>query len=70
MARQLRYVPEGGALVHVTTRTVQGRYLLRPSPALNEILVGVLARAQKLYPAGVCAAVAASNHYLCGAAHK
>ncbi|HEX7184587.1 MAG TPA: transposase [Thermoanaerobaculia bacterium] len=63
MARQLRYIPEGGALVHVTTRTIQGRYLLRPSPALNEILVGVLARAQRLYPVGVCAAVAASNHY-------
>ncbi|HEX7186263.1 MAG TPA: transposase [Thermoanaerobaculia bacterium] len=63
MGRRLRYVPDGGALVHVTTRTIQGRYLLRPGPALNEILVGVLARAQKLYPAGVCVAVAASNHY-------
>ncbi|HEX7181154.1 MAG TPA: transposase [Thermoanaerobaculia bacterium] len=56
-------MPDGGALVHVTTRTIQGRYLLRPSPALNEIVIGVLARAQRLYPAGVCAAVAASNHY-------
>lgn len=34
----------------VTCRTLQSRLLLRPSPVLNEIIVGVLARAQRLYP--------------------
>src|SRR5215207_683320 len=30
------------------------RFLLRPSPALNEIIVGVLGRAQKKYPIRRC----------------
>jgi hypothetical protein len=56
-------VPEGGALVEVTVRTTQSRLLLRPSPALNERVIGVLGRAQQLY--GVrCSCVAfASNHW-------
>jgi hypothetical protein len=59
----VRYVPEGGATVEVTVRTTQSRLLLRPSPALNECVVGVLGRAQRLY--GVrCSCVAfASNHF-------
>jgi REP element-mobilizing transposase RayT len=55
--------PEGGALVEVTCRTLQGRLLLRPSTALNEILVGVLGRAQRLYPVRICAFVFLSTHY-------
>ena len=31
MARKLRFVPEGG-LVEVTLRTIQGRFLLKPTP--------------------------------------
>jgi hypothetical protein len=54
MSRRLRYVPEGGALVEVTCRTVHSRFLLRPSQALNEIVLGVLARAQRMYPIRVC----------------
>ena len=63
MARSVRYVPEGGATVEVTVRTTQSRLLLRPSPALNELVIGVLGRAQRLY--GVrCSCIAfASNHY-------
>ena len=45
--RPLRLFPEGGALVEVTTRTVQGRPLLRPTPELWDIILGVLGRAQK-----------------------
>ena len=37
MGRKLRYIPEEGALVEVTCRTLQGRLLLRPSPELNDI---------------------------------
>jgi REP element-mobilizing transposase RayT len=61
--RRLRYVPEGGALVEVTCRTLQGRLLLRPSTALNEIIAGVLGRAQKKYPVRICAFVFLSTHY-------
>jgi hypothetical protein len=43
MSRRLRYIPEGGAVVEVTCRTIHSRFLLRPSPELNDIVVGVLA---------------------------
>lgn len=50
MTHDLRFVPYGGALVEVTYRTIQGRYLLRPSRKVNDIVVGSLARAQRYYP--------------------
>jgi hypothetical protein len=37
--------------------------LLRPSPQLNEIVLGVLGRAQSLYPVELHAFVFLSNHY-------
>jgi hypothetical protein len=49
MGRKLRYIPDGGALVEVTCRTLHGRLLLRPSPELNDIAAGILGRAQRLY---------------------
>jgi REP element-mobilizing transposase RayT len=61
--RKLRFIPEGGALVEVTTRTLHGRYLMKPSPQLNEIVVGVLAKAQEYSPVRVCALVFMSSHY-------
>jgi hypothetical protein len=70
MGRRVRYAPEGGCLFEVTNRTQQGRFLFRPSPGFNEIALGVLGRAQRLYPVSICGVVLASNHYLCGAAHK
>ncbi len=63
MARRLRFIPEGGALVEVTCRTVQRRFLLRPSPELNDVIVGILGRAQRIYESVAIAAVFASNHY-------
>jgi putative transposase len=63
MARKLRYVPEGGALVEVTCRTLQSRFLLRPGGDLDEIIVGVLGRAQRLYEVRCCGYMCASNHY-------
>jgi REP element-mobilizing transposase RayT len=60
--RKLRFVPEGGALVEVTCRTIHSRFLLRPGPVLNEIVVGVLGRAQRKYPTRVCGYTLASNH--------
>jgi REP element-mobilizing transposase RayT len=62
MARRLRFIPPG-SLVEVTCRTMQGRLLLRPSPALRELTLGVLARAARLYPAEVDAFAPLSDHY-------
>jgi hypothetical protein len=50
MSRPLRHVPRPGCLFEVIVRTVQARFLLRPSVALNEIVLGVLARAQRGLP--------------------
>jgi len=63
MSRHLRYVPDGGALVEVTCRTIQGRLLLRPSQQLNDILLGVLGRAQTLYPIDIVSFSFLSSHY-------
>src|SRR5210317_776399 len=63
MARRLRFIPEGGALVEVTCRTIQGRFLLKPTVELESLVVGVLARAQRLYPVELHAYVFLSNHY-------
>ena len=62
MSRKLRYLPEDVRLVHVTCRTIQGRYLFTPSPKLNDIVLGVLGRAQRLHPIRICEVVVASNH--------
>jgi len=56
-------VPEGGALVEVTVRTSQSRLLLRPGPAVNEIILGVLGRAQHLYGVACSSVVVLSNHW-------
>lgn len=63
MSRQLRFIPEGGALVEVTCRTLQARFLLRPSPQWNSIALGVLGRAQRLYGVKICVFSFVSNHY-------
>jgi len=63
MSRRLRFIPEGGALVEVTCRTIQGRFLLKPTTELRSIVIGVLARAQRLYPVKLHAFVFLSNHY-------
>ncbi len=49
--------------MEVTVRTKQSRLLLRPSPALNQIVLGVLGRAQQRYGVGCCAVVCMSNHW-------
>jgi REP element-mobilizing transposase RayT len=42
---------------------VQGRFLLKPTDELNSIVIGILARAQRLYPVEIHAFVFLSNHY-------
>lgn len=63
MARAIRFIPEGGALVEVTGRTLQGRLLLRPSPELRVITLGILARAKRLYGVKLHSFVFLSNHF-------
>ncbi len=61
MGRPLRYaVP--GSLMEVTLRTLQGRFLLRPSARLNQIIAGCLGRAQSRHGMTVHACVFLSNH--------
>lgn len=63
MPRRIRFIPEGGALVEVTSRTIHGRFLLKPSPILRSVIVGILARAVSLFPVEIHAFVFLSNHY-------
>ncbi len=63
MARRLRFIPEGGALVEVTCRTIHGRFLLKPSRRLNRLILGVLGRAQRKHEFPVISYVFLSNHY-------
>jgi hypothetical protein len=63
MSRSLRYLPAPGTLVEVATRTVHGRLLLKPTPPINEAILGVLGRAQRLYGMVVHLVVVLSNHY-------
>lgn len=62
MGRPLRFIPES-SLVEVTVRTLQGRYLFKPSPGWREIFVGLLARAQERYPLQIHAFACLSNHF-------
>lgn len=62
MSRRLRFIPPG-SLVEITCRTVQGRLLLRPSPILRDLTLGVLARAARIYPVELHAYAFLSNHF-------
>jgi len=62
MARKLRYLPEPRTLVFITCRTVQGRFLFQPGPALNDLVLGILGRCQRNYDLTLCAVTALSSH--------
>src|SRR3954449_6650061 len=62
MSRRLRFIPEGGALVEVTCRALHSRLLFRPSPLMNQINIGTLARAKQRHQVQVCFFVGVSNH--------
>jgi hypothetical protein len=61
MPRPLRFVPEH-SLVEITTRTIQGRLLLRPSRELTDIILGIIGKAQALYGMTIHAFVFLSTH--------
>jgi REP element-mobilizing transposase RayT len=62
MARPLRFLPYAWCPLEVTTRTMQGRFLLRPSPEVNARILGVLARAQSKYDVRLFHCTVMSNH--------
>ena len=62
MGRDPRYFTPW-TLIEVTCVIIQNRYLLRPSKRLNDLFVGVLARAQQKYDMQVVCVTALSSHY-------
>jgi REP element-mobilizing transposase RayT len=63
MARRLRFIPPSPTLVFVTCRTIQGRYLFRPGPQLNDIFLGILGRAQRRHGMRICGVCVMSSHF-------
>jgi REP element-mobilizing transposase RayT len=61
MGRPLRFVP-ANSVVEVTARTAGSRFLLRPDATTNDLVVGVLGRAQHLFGVRVFAVSVMSNH--------
>jgi REP element-mobilizing transposase RayT len=61
VARPLRFLLPG-SLVEVTLRTLHGRLLLRPSSRVNDLIVGVIGRAQHKYGIKIHGLVVLSNH--------
>ena len=61
--RKLRYVPQPRTLVSITNRTIQGRYLLRPGPSLNDLFLGILGRTQRRHEMAIAAVSVLSNHF-------
>lgn len=62
MARPLRHFSPGDT-VEVTIRTVQGRFLIRPSDEMNEIILGILGLVLVRFGLQIHAFVFMSNHY-------
>ena len=62
MSDDIRYF-EPYSLVEVTTVTLGNRFLLRPSPTVNRIVLGVVGKAQRKYDMKVCDLKVMSSHY-------
>jgi hypothetical protein len=68
MTQKLRWIPPSSVsacgMVEVTCRTLQARFLLKPSKLLCDVFFGVLARAQALYAVKIHAVVCLSTHHM------
>lgn len=62
MGRPVRYVRPGGATFEVTTRCLQGRFLLPTGNQFRAIAIGILARAKERYPVELYCFAGLSNH--------
>jgi len=57
-------MPDSHTLFEITSRTIQRRFLMRPSREVNQIILGVIGRAQELYPeVSLYLFVFLSNHF-------
>lgn len=63
MARHPRIHIQSRPLMEFSNRIAQGLHLLQPQSTLNQLVVGALARAQKLYPMKIHAAAFLGNHW-------
>ena len=63
MSRFPRLWTRPNAGVSVMNRCIQGRYLLKPSPRLNAIIIGALAKAREKYPVEIYSGAFASSHF-------
>jgi hypothetical protein len=63
MSRPIRYMPDPYTVFEVTTRTMQSRLLLKPSPELNSIILGIIGKALSMYNVQMYLFVFLSNHY-------
>jgi len=74
MSTPLRFIPDDAkgwkdrhghpvAVVEVTTRTMQGRFLLKPTQRNTSLILGVLGRAQDRYKFDLYGYAFLSNHY-------
>ena len=62
MSRQLRMLDDPSGLVEITSRTQHGRFLMCPSEKVNDLILGVLGRAQAMYGVALHAFCFMSNH--------
>ena len=63
MSRPLRYQPGEWSTVFVTGRCIHSRFLLTPSPRINSLINGILARGCTRYEVRLHAMCFMSNHY-------
>jgi REP element-mobilizing transposase RayT len=63
MARSIRLLDNESGIVEVVSRTIQGRYLTRPSAEVNDLILGVVGRAQAKYGVEIFALIFMSNHF-------
>lgn len=55
-------MPEPHTIFEVTCRTIQGRFILRPSRKLNDLILGVIGRGMMRHPVKIYLFVVLSNH--------
>ncbi len=63
MSRFPRLWTRPNAGVEILNRCIQGRHLLKPSPRLNAIIIGTLAKAREKYPVEIYSGAFLSSHF-------
>lgn len=62
MARDPRLLYGESGIVEITSRVQQGRFLLTPTAEANDLILGILGRAQSMYDVLIFAFIFMSNH--------